>query len=166
MTHLRKILIPTDFSEYSLGVIGHLGMLDLPKDVKILFLHVLPENVLVEPVLDMYQADDKIAYSRTGEAEQSLKALAEERMGGYHRVECVVRRGDPAVEIVKLAEHDNAGLILMATHGRTGLAHIFMGSVAEKVVRTSHVPVLTSKPPEMRQPPISAEDVREQLHLR
>jgi hypothetical protein len=41
-----------------------------------------------------------------------------------------------------------------------------MGSVAERVVRTSHVPVLTAKPPEMRQPPISAEDVREQLHLK
>jgi nucleotide-binding universal stress UspA family protein len=166
MTQLKKILIPTDFSEYSLGVISHLGMLDLPKDVKVLFLHVLPENILVEPVLDMYQTDDKIALSRTGEAEQYLRTLAEERMGDYRRVECVVRRGDPAAEIVKLAEHDNVGLILMATHGRTGLAHIFMGSVAERVVRTSHVPVLTAKPPEMRQPPISAEDVREQLHLK
>ena len=67
--------------------------------------------------------------------------------------------------IVKLAEHDKAGMILMATHGRTGLAHIFMGSTVEKVVRTSHVPVLTSRPPEMRQDPISADDVREQLHI-
>lgn len=166
MTHLKKILVPTDFSEYSLGVISHLGMLDLPKDVKILFLHVLPENVLVEPVLDMYQTEDTLAWSRTGEAEQYLKALAAERLADYRRVECVVRRGDPATEIVKLAEHDNVGLILMATHGRTGLSHIFMGSVAERVVRTSHVPVLTAKPPEMRQPPISADDVREQLHLR
>lgn len=166
MTPLKKILIPTDFSEYSLGVLNYLAVLDLPKDARILFLHVLPENVLVEPVLDMYQKDDSVGYTRAGEAEQYLKQLAAERMGGYHRVECVVRRGDPAAEIVRLAEHDNAGLIMMATHGRTGLAHIFMGSVAEKVVRTSHVPVLTSKPPEMRQPPISAEDVREQLHLK
>ncbi len=166
MTRLKKILIPTDFSEYSLGVISHLAMLDLPKDTRILLLHVLQENVLIEPVLDMYQGDDKLVYSRAGEAEQYLKAIAEERMADYPRVECVVRRGDPSTEIVKLAEHDNAGLILMATHGRTGLSHIFMGSVAERVVRTSHVPVLTSKPPEMRQPPISAEDVRDQLHLK
>ncbi|HLF14702.1 MAG TPA: universal stress protein [Bacteroidota bacterium] len=166
MNRLKKILIPTDFSEYSLGVISHLAMLDLPKDVKVLFLHVLSENILVEPMLDMYLKEDNVAYSRTGEAEQYLKALAGERLVNYTRVDCVVRRGDPATEIVKLAEHDNAGLILMATHGRTGLAHIFMGSVAEKVVRTSHVPVLTAKPPEMRQPPISAEDVREQLHIK
>ncbi len=166
MTQLKKILIPTDFSEYSLGVINQLSMLDLPKDVKVLFLHVLSENVLVEPMLDMYLNEDNIAYSRRGEAEQYLKALANERLVNYNRVECIVRRGDPAAEIVKLAEHDNVGLILMATHGRTGIAHIFMGSVAEKVVRTSHVPVLTAKPPEMRQPPISTEDVREQLHIK
>jgi universal stress protein A len=166
MTPLKKILIPTDFSEYSLGVINYLRVIDLSKDTRILFLHVLPETILVEPVLDMYQNDENVAYSRAGEAEQYLKALAKERMADFPRVECVVRRGDPATEIVKLAEHDNVGLIMMATHGRTGLAHIFLGSVAEKVVRTSHVPVLTSKPPEMRQPPISAEDVREQLHLK
>ena len=96
MTPLKKILIPTDFSEFSLGVVNILGILDLPKDARILFLHVLPETILVEPVLDMYQNDENIAYSRAGEAEQYLKQLAEERMGSYHRVECVVRRGDPA----------------------------------------------------------------------
>ena len=166
MNPIKKILIPTDFSEYSLGVINYLRVLDVPKDVRILLLHVLPENILVEPVLDMYQKENNVAFSRTEEAEEYLKALAAERMPEYHRIECVVRRGDPAHEIVTLAEHDNVGLIMMATHGRTGLAHIFLGSVAEKVVRTSHIPVLTSKPPEMRQPPISAADVREQLHLR
>jgi universal stress protein A len=166
MVRLKKIVIPTDFSEYSLGVINQLAILDIPKDVKILFFHVLSENVLVEPMLDMYLNEDNVAYSRKGEAEHYLRALAAERLATFSRVECVVKRGDPATEIVKLAEHDKAGLILMATHGRTGLAHIFMGSVAEKVVRTSHVPVLTVKPPEMRQPPISTEDVREQLHLK
>jgi nucleotide-binding universal stress UspA family protein len=166
MTPIKKILIPTDFSEYSLGVLNYLRLLDLSRDARILFLHVLVENALIEPVLNMYHHDDGIVYSRAGEAEMYLKALAEERMAEFHRVECVVRRGDPAVEIVKLAEHDNAGLIIMATHGRTGLAHIFMGSVAEKVVRLSRVPVLTSKPPEMRVPLVGAEDVREQLHLR
>jgi len=166
MTPIRKILIPTDFSEFSLGVLDYLRILDLPKEARILLLHVLPENPLVESVFEMYQHEDKLSYTRAGEAEAYLEALARERLAEYHRVECVVRRGDPATEIVKLAEHDNAGLIMMATHGRTGIAHIFMGSTAEKVVRTSHVPVLTSKPPEMRQSPISIDDVREQLHLR
>lgn len=166
MNTLKKILIPTDFSEHSLGVIGHLALLNAPRDVKVIFLHVLPENPLVEPVLDLAMADDRPPYSRREEAEHYLRSLARERLPDHRRVDCVVRRGDPAAEIVRLAEHDKAGLILMATHGRTGLAHIVMGSVAEKVVRTSHVPVLTAKPAAFRQPAISAEDVREQLHLR
>lgn len=163
---LKKILIPTDFSEYSLGVINLLPIFNLPEDVRILFLHVLSENILVEPVLDMYLNEDNVALSRTAEAEKYLRALADERLARYRRVECVVRRGDPATEILKLAEHDHAGMILMATHGRTGLVHIIMGSVVEKVVRKSHVPVLTVRPSEMRPQPISAQDVREQLHLR
>jgi glycine betaine transporter len=166
MTQLKKILIPTDFSEYSLGVINLLPLFHLPDDVKILFLHVLTENVLVEPVLDMYVGEDNVALSRTAEAERYLRAIADERLSRYPKVECVVRRGDPAAEILKLAEHDNVGMILMATHGRTGLLHVIMGSVGEKVVRKAHVPVLTVRPAEMRPQPISAQDVREQLHLR
>lgn len=164
MHPLKKIVIPTDFSEYSLGVIGHLRMLSLPTDVRILFLHVLSENILVEPYLDMYLNEETTAYSRKEEAVEYLHLLAGERLSGYRRVDCIVRRGDPAGEIVQLAEHDNAGLIMMATHGRTGLSHIFMGSVAEKVVRTSHVPVLTVKPPELRAASRPNADVREQLH--
>ena len=166
MTPLKKILIPIDFSEESLRVIDQLKSIGLPKDAKILLLHVLPENLLVEPILEMYQKEDPVEWSREMESRQYLKAIAAERMPGYERVECVVRRGDPAAEIVKLAEHDNVGLIVMSTHGRTGMRHLFFGSVAERVVRTSHVPVLTSRPPELRQPAISAADVREQLHLR
>lgn len=166
MHPLKKIVIPTDFSEYSLSVTGHLRMLSLPPDIRILFLHVLSENILVEPYLDMYLDEDTTAYSRQGEAEQYLHLLVRERLSGYTRVECVVRRGDPAAEIVGLAQHTNAGLIMMATHGRTGLAHIFMGSVAEKVVRISHIPVLTVKPPEIHAAALTDSDVREQLHFR
>lgn len=166
MNHLKKILIPTDFSEYSLGVIENLSMLNLPKDVRIVFLHVHAETRLTDPVFKTHPAGGARDGSGTGGEESELKRLAGERLTGFTRVRCVVRSGDPASEIVKLAGEEKAGLILMATHGRTGLAHIFLGSVAEKVVRTSHVPVLTVKPVEMRQPPILAEDVKEQLHFR
>jgi nucleotide-binding universal stress UspA family protein len=162
---LKKILIPTDFSEYSLGVINRLDLLDTSKDAKVVLLHVLTENILVEPYLDMYLSEEKIAYSRREEADLYLKVLGRERLPNFRNIEYVVRRGDPATEIVRLAEHHKVGVILMATHGRTGLAHIFMGSVAEKVVRTSHVPVLTVKPPEIRAAHISDGDIREQLHI-
>ena len=90
MTPLKKILIPIDFSEDSLRVIDQLKAIGLPKDAKILLLHVLPENPLVEPILEMYQKGDSVEWSREEEAKQSLKAIAAERMakakerwGGY-----------------------------------------------------------------------------------
>ena len=61
----------------------------------------------------------------------------------------VLRKGEPYREIIRFAEEENADLIILATHGRTGLSHMLMGSVAEKVVRHSSVPVLTVKPGEM-----------------
>ncbi len=60
--------------------------------------------------------------------------------------ETVLRIGNPAEEIIK-AEHDyGADLVVMATHGRTGVAHLVLGSVAERVVRESTCPVLTIRP--------------------
>jgi nucleotide-binding universal stress UspA family protein len=63
-----------------------------------------------------------------------------ERISGAHRIVRVIRRGDPSVEIVKFARDEGIDLIVMATHGRTGLAHVLMGSAAEKVMRSSVVP--------------------------
>ena len=59
------------------------------------------------------------------------------------RFRAMVRTGSPSQTIVALAKSGRADLIIMATHGRTGLAHVFLGSVAEKVVRTASCPVLT-----------------------
>lgn len=166
MKRLKKILIPTDFSEYSLSVIDNLPMLNLPREVRVIFLHVQAEHLLTDPVFKTPPGGGKRDGAGSGESGESLDRLAAERLAEYSHVKCIVRRGDPATEIVRLAESEKADLILMATHGRTGLAHIFLGSVAEKVVRTSHVPVLTVKPAEMRQPTILPEDVKEQLHFR
>jgi len=58
----------------------------------------------------------------------------------------VVRRGFAYEEIMRFVDEEEIDLIVMATHGRTGLPHIIMGSVAERVVRHSPVPVLTIKP--------------------
>jgi nucleotide-binding universal stress UspA family protein len=57
-----------------------------------------------------------------------------------------VRRGNPHDEITRYAADEHADLIVMATHGRTGLAHVLLGSVAEKVVQHADIPVLTIKP--------------------
>ena len=63
-------------------------------------------------------------------------------------VEDVVVRGEPAAEIVRAARERGAGLIIISSHGRTGLGRILFGSTAESVVRHAHCPVLVVKPPE------------------
>lgn len=78
----------------------------------------------------------------------------------------VVKRGDAAREIVRFAEQEHIDLIVMATHGRTGLLHILVGSVTEKVVRYSRIPVLTVRPQHDSGSLLESEDIEEQLHLK
>ncbi len=74
------------------------------------------------------------------EALTQLRDLVPRSFSGASTVEVV--RGDPADAIVQVARHHGIDLIVMSTHGRTGLAHVFLGSVAEKVVRLAPCPVL------------------------
>lgn len=66
---------------------------------------------------------------------------------------------------MKFAEEENFDLIVIATHGRTGLAHGLMGSVAEKVVQHSSVPVLAVNPLKMEEPVLEEEDIETQLRV-
>jgi nucleotide-binding universal stress UspA family protein len=93
-----------------------------------------------------------------------LEEIVTRLFPGARSIVPVVRRGDPAREIVRFAREEGINLIVIATHGRTGLAHVLMGSVAEKVVRHATVPVLTAKPDSMRPPLMEQEDINEQLH--
>jgi nucleotide-binding universal stress UspA family protein len=70
------------------------------------------------------------------------------------------------LEIRKFAEEEGVDLVVIATHGRTGLKHIVMGSVAERTVRHSSIPVLTVKPHPLRETILKNEDVERDLHLR
>ncbi|GJQ21070.1 MAG: universal stress protein [Bacteroidia bacterium] len=77
-----------------------------------------------------------------------------------------IRRGSPAQEIVKASRELHSDLIVMCTHGRSGLSHMLMGSVAEKVVRTALCPVLTIKPDEFSElVNVTDEDITNGLHL-
>jgi nucleotide-binding universal stress UspA family protein len=79
----------------------------------------------------------------TGAARHALEKLAAEV--GVSRA--ILREGDPTTEILATAEDVGASMIVVGTHGRRGLSHVLLGSVAEKVVRSSRVPVLTVRVP-------------------
>lgn len=83
-----------------------------------------------------------------GEAEQSTQAVVERaEAAGMERIERAVRYGRPSREIVAYAEENGVDCIVLGTHGRRGLEHFLLGSVTERVVRLSTVPVLTVRAP-------------------
>jgi nucleotide-binding universal stress UspA family protein len=75
--------------------------------------------------------------------EQQLARIGADLEKKGQRFRALIKSGSPPQQITDTAKRQHVNLIIMATHGRTGLAHMFMGSVAEKVVRTASCPVLT-----------------------
>ncbi len=141
----KKILCPTDFSEASRLAIDVAADLAARDKGELCVVHV----VEVEPPLptDPNFVMEVPEYERTlhADAQRQLDALA----ACYKKVNVrtMVGHGDPGSEIVRIAQEEVADLIVMPTHGRTGLDHLMFGSVAEKVVRHAHRPVLTLPAP-------------------
>src|SRR5436305_7586401 len=81
-----------------------------------------------------------------GEAKRKLEATARETLDGEVRYSTVTRVGDPIAEILRAEKELGIDLVVMATHGRTGVWRVALGSVVEKVVRSSTCPVLTTAP--------------------
>ena len=142
MVELKKILFPTDFSESAENASHYAISLAQKYGGKIYAVHV------IEPFT--YTVDFGIDYSaQYKEMETSAKKLLNEIVASLKKskidVEGVLLSGEPFVEIIKYAKKKQVNLIIMATHGRTGIEHMLMGSVAEKVVRKSPCPVLSIK---------------------
>jgi nucleotide-binding universal stress UspA family protein len=153
MMYLRKILVTTDLSEYSLASLEYASSFGILYSSSLYLVHVV----------DHHEGH----HVRTdSEARKALTNFVEKHISPDVPLIPVVRFGDPADEIRTFAEEEGIDLIVMATHGRTGFRHILMGSVAERVVRHSAVPVLTVKPHPLRESILKNEDVEKELHLR
>ncbi len=96
---------------------------------------------------------------------EELKKIALEKLNLVEEIELVILEGNPYKEILSFAVENNIGLIVVASHGRTGFSHLLMGSVAEKIVRYSPIPVLTVKPSEVSSSFLTRDDVEKELHL-
>ena len=79
-------------------------------------------------------------------AEKALDRVCKEQLQGCPNFQKMILSGDPAQEILKTIEKEGIDLVIMGTHGRKGLEHVFFGSVAENVVKKSPAPVLTINP--------------------
>ncbi|MGH8613589.1 MAG: universal stress protein [Gammaproteobacteria bacterium] len=142
--HIRSLLIPTDFSDLTEHTLDYaIGLaVALNASVEILHVHYSPALSLQNGDLTM-PVDPTLEVEYEASAQQRLDKLAEKYRASGVTVSGRLLSGVPHAEIIRAAEEGGADLIVMGTHGRTGLAHLMMGSVAERVVRGSPIPVLT-----------------------
>lgn len=142
---IKRVLVPVDFSGDSLNALAYARDLVKPFNAEVVLLHVIEPIYYAAPA-DMYMTSPNFAElidEQQRAATQQLKRIATDLEKKGHRVRTVLKSGSPAQVIIDSAQRLGADLIIMATHGHTGLAHLFMGSVAEKVVRTATCGVLT-----------------------
>lgn len=154
MPIFSKILAPTDFSDDSRLALNYVIELAQKFAAEVIVVHV---DQPLSPVMigDLSPGLDMGTVNRIAE-EQRLAALKELdqvtarlREGGL-KARSLMRVGAPFLEIIGTAQSENADLIVMGTHGRSGLAHVLMGSVAERVVNKAHCPVLTIRHPDRK----------------
>jgi universal stress protein A len=142
---IRTILCATDLSDSSWRVLDLAAALARDQGARLVVLHVPVPPPFVRPGELAKILRQPGGYRR--ELEEQLHRFRPPGLGG--RIDYRLEEGDPAVEILRAAEDAGCDLIVMGTHGRTGLDHLLMGSVAEKVVRRACCPVLTVRiPPE------------------
>jgi nucleotide-binding universal stress UspA family protein len=153
MRTVRKILVPVDFSECSMPALEWAHELAQRCGANLELLHVwqappfLPPQIMVgvEPAASL-PLDELIEQN----AGRELSVLTEQAGASSIIIgESTIRQGDPARTIVDYAKAEGHDLIVLGTHGRSGLVHLLLGSVAEKVVRWARVPVLTVPCPEL-----------------
>jgi len=143
---LQKILLPTDFSNYAAAATTYACELAAKFDAELHLLHTLETHLASTPEFVMGLAIPNYISESRAAAEKSLAGVLDPKWSAGRTVIQAVVEGSPKVEIIQYARKQNIDLIVLATHGRTGLPHVIMGSVAETVVRTAPCPVLTVRP--------------------
>jgi len=146
---LKRILVPTDFSKFSQVALDYAAALAERFAAEIHLLHVvqdlavfLPEAVAAAPPV-VAPVEQFTAAART-----ALERVVKEMSLPNLTVHQEVREGTPFYEIIRYAKEARIRLIVMGTHGHTGLVHALLGSVTERVVRKAPCPVLTVRHPE------------------
>ena len=149
MIDLRRILVPTDFSKHSENALKYAVAFAEKFGAELHLLHVVQDLALFVPdavgnAPPVVPPIDQL----TAAVRESLQRVIREHGLERFRVCPEVREGTPFYEIIQCAREKDVDLIVMGTHGRSGLAHVLLGSVSEKVVRKAPCPVLTVRHPE------------------
>lgn len=143
---IERILFPTDFSECAQHALMYALSIATEYRAQLIALHVVPQLNL-PPEMEssagaLYDEMERIARAK-------IAKLVPKRFLEKIKVQNIIVRGVPFLEIIKEAKKRNADLIIIATHGRTGLQHAVFGSTTEKVARKAPCPILIVRHPEV-----------------
>jgi len=146
---LRRILVPTDFSGCANYALAYAAAIARAANATVICVNV------VEPIVPAVGYTGMVEAMPIAEMSEQMEDSAERELPGVMnceelrglKVEEVIGHGDAAAEIVRVADEQKVDLIVISSHGRTGLGRIIFGSTAEAVVRHARCPVLVVKPP-------------------
>lgn len=146
MVAIRRILVPTDFSEPADAALRYARALAEQFGSTLHLMHIVPEpyvypwgtEISTMPLVDLLAQSEEQAAER-------LKTLASESGALTDRVTTTTAIGTPVDRILQYVADEGIDLVVMGTHGRGAVGHLLLGSVAERIVRRSPVPVLTVK---------------------
>ena len=144
---IKKVLVPIDFSDYSKSALKYAVNFCRKFDAEIILIYVI-EPVIYPPDFSMGQiAIPSVNAEWDERAKQELEKLAKSDITKDARIKTMIKTGKPFIEIIETAAELDVDLIIIATHGHSGVEHILFGSTAEKVVRKAPCPVLTLREP-------------------
>ncbi len=145
--NIKKVLVPVDFSDYSKSSLRY--AVNFAKHFNAdLYLVYVVEPMVYPPDFSMGQiAIPSIDVEMDKRAVEELNNLAKKEIPAEIKSKVIVKTGKPFIEIIETASSENIDLIIIATHGHTGIEHVLFGSTAEKVVRKAPCPVLTLREP-------------------
>lgn len=138
MCPIQTILVPVDFSEHSSRALEYAAQLARRFGAALHVIHVMHMPADVRITGTWWS-------TLRGQALEALRALVEGMDTTGLKVESHIAEGHPSESIVELATKLGADLIVMGSHGRTGIAHVLLGSVAERTIRNAPCPVITLK---------------------
>ncbi len=148
----KKIVLTTDLSENAAAATPYAVELARRYDGTIYLVHVFEDAPYYLGISDGYMDYDPAAWIKAGfdERDKRLGTIAKELkiVEGLPIIPCL-RQGNAVNEILALIEEQKADCVVLSTHGRTGLSHLLLGSVAERLVRLSPAPVLTVRPADL-----------------
>ncbi len=145
--NIKKVLVPIDFSDYSKGALRYAVNFAQMFNAEMILVYVV-EPVIYPPDFSMGQiAIPSINTEWDTKAKEELDKLAANEIPKNIKVTAIIKTGKPFLEIIDTATELDTDIIIIATHGHTGVEHILFGSTAEKVVRKAPCPVLTLREP-------------------